>query len=133
DHESDGGQPATLTQGSVAVLTAQEPIRHELVMQKGRRPRWMSIVLRLPWHAERTPASVQIKTAGDPIEAADGTVQRPIVGSHARADSFTHIECTDIGFAKERTAFFRLGRTQRSVAYVRTDPGKVGTDHGDPR
>src|SRR5437879_11690850 len=104
DHESDGGQPATLTQGSVLVLTAHEPIRHGLVMQKGRSARWMSIVLRLPSHAERTPASVQLKTAGDPIEAADGTVQRPIVGSHARADSITHIDCKDNGFAEEGPA-----------------------------
>ena len=132
DHESDGGQPATLTQGSVLVLTAHEPIRHELVMQKGRSARWMSIVLRLPSHAERTPASVQIKTAGDPIEAADGTVQRPVVGSHARADAFTHIECTDIGFAKEGTAFFRLGKTQRSVAYVLSGSGTFGTEHVEP-
>src|SRR5438128_980845 len=133
DHDSDAGQPATLTQWSVLVLTAHESIRHELVMQKGRSARWMSIVLRLPWHAEPPPTSVQIKTAGDPIEAADGTVQRPAVGSHARADSFTHIECADIAFAKEGTAFFRLGQTQRSVAYVLSGSGIVGTEHRDPR
>src|SRR5437899_13069467 len=89
----------------------------------------MSIVLRLPSHAERTPASVQIKTAGDPIESADGTVQRPIVGSHARADSFTHIEGPDIGFATEGTAFSRLGRPQRSVEYAPTGSGPVRSEH----
>src|SRR6266567_2186287 len=73
DHESDGGQHATLTEGSVLVLTAHEPIRHELVMQKGRSARWLSIVLRIPWHTEAPPTSVQIKEAGDAIEASDGT------------------------------------------------------------
>ncbi len=132
DHEYDGGQHATLTQGSVLLLTAHEEIRHQLVMQKGRSARWLSIVLRLPWHTEPPPTSVQIKTAGDPIEAADGTVQRPIVGSHARADAFTHLEYTDIEFAKAGTAFFRLGKTQRSVAYVLSGSGTFGTEHVEP-
>src|SRR5437667_39452 len=101
-------------------------------MQKGRSARWLSFVLRLPWHTEPRPTSVQIQTAGDPIEAAGGTVQRPVVGSYARAHAFTHIECTDIGFAKEGTAFFRLGKTQRSIAYVLSGSGTFGSEHVEP-
>jgi len=132
DHEYDGGHRESLSQGSVLVLTAHDEIRHELVMGKGRTARWLSMVLRIPWHTEAPPTSVQIKATGDAIEAADGTVLRPIVGSRARADAFTQVECTDIEFAKGGTAFFQLGKTRRAVVYVLSGSGTIGNEHIEP-
>src|SRR2546428_391625 len=82
-HEDGSGNHTVLNPGSVLVVTAHEEVRHELTMQpsqEGRSARWLSIVLRLPWHTEAPPTSVQIKDAGDATESIDGTVRRPVVG-----------------------------------------------------
>jgi redox-sensitive bicupin YhaK (pirin superfamily) len=126
DHEYDGGKRETLASGSVVVLTAHDEILHELVMQKGRTARWLSLVLRVPWHTEPIPTSVVTRMAGDPIAAADGSVQRPVVGSRARAGAFTGLELTDVEFAKEGTAFFRIGKDRRAVVYVLGGSGSIG-------
>lgn len=131
-HEYDGGNYESLTDGSVVVLTAHEEIRHELVMEKGRTARWLSIVLRVPWHTEPPPTSILIRTAGDAVEGSDGTVQRAVVGPLARAEAFTGLEFTDISFAKEGTGFFRIGRDRRSVAYVLGGSGTIGGKHVEP-
>src|SRR6266566_2515054 len=63
----------------VLVVTAHQEIRHELTMQptqEGRSARWLSIVLRLPWHTEAPPTSIQIKDAGDATESRDGTMHQ---------------------------------------------------------
>src|SRR5436309_9845325 len=86
DHVDDSGRREALTAGSVAVLTAHEEISHDMEMLKGKRARWLSVVVRLPWHTEPPPTAVQIKTAGDAKEGSDGAVQKPVVGRLARAD-----------------------------------------------
>ena len=125
DHMDAAGRREALTPGSVAVLTAHEEISHDLEMLKGKRARWLSVVVRLPWHTEPPPTTVQIKTAGDAIEGSDGTVQRAVVGPLARADGSSGLECTDIEFARQATAFFRLGRDRRAVAYVLNGSGMI--------
>src|SRR5207245_3776263 len=59
-------------------------------------------------------------------------LQLPAVVSYSLAHPSTHIECTYIGFAKEATAFFRLGKTQRSIAYVLSGSGTFGSEHVEP-
>jgi len=125
DHVDDSGRREGLTPGSVAVLTAHEEISHDLEMLKGKRARWLSVVVRLPWHTEPPPTAIQIKTAGDPIEESDGTVQRPVLGPLARADGSSGLACTDIEFARQATAFFRIGRDRRAVAYVLNGSGMI--------
>ncbi len=125
DHVDDSGRRDALTPGSVALLTAHEEISHDMEMLKGKRARWLSLVVRLPWHTEPPPTSVQIKTAGDAKEGSDGTIQKPVVGPLARADSSSGLECTDIEFARTATGFFRLGRDRRAVAYVLNGSGML--------
>jgi len=125
DHMDDSGRREGLTPGSVAVLTAHEEISHDLEMLKGKRARWLSVVVRLPWHTEAPPTTIQIKTAGDATEESDGTVQKPVVGPLARADGSSGLEFTDIEFARQATAFFRIGRDRRAVAYVLDGSGMI--------
>ena len=94
-HEDGSGNHTILNPGSVLVVTAHEEVRHELTMQpaqEGRSARWLSIVLRLPWHTEAPPTSIQIKDAGDATESIDGTLRRPVVGPSARAETFMQLE-----------------------------------------
>lgn len=125
DHVDGSGKREALTPGSVAVLTAHEEISHDLEMLRGKRARWLSVVIRMPWHTEPPPTKVQIKTAGAATEQSDGTVQKPVVGPLARADASSGLECTDIEFARNATAFFRIGRGRRAVAYVLSGSGMV--------
>src|SRR5213593_2873787 len=125
DHVDGSGRRDALTPGSVAVLTAHEEISHDLEMLEGKRARWLSVVIRLSWHTEPPPTSIQIKMAGDPAEGSDGTVQRPVVGPLARADASSGLECTDIEFARKATGFFRIGRNRRAVAYVLAGSGMI--------
>ncbi len=125
DHMDGSGRRDPLPVGSVAVLTAHEEISHDLEMRKGKRARWLSVVIRLPWHTEPPPTSVQIKTAGDGTEGSDGTVQKAVVGPLARADASSGLECTDIEFARKANSFFRLGRDRRAVAYVLNGSGMI--------
>jgi len=125
DHMDAAGRRESLTPGSVALLTAHEEISHDLEMLKGKRARWLSVVVRLPWHTEPPPTTVQIKTAGDATEGSDGTVQKPVVGPLARADGSSGLECTDIEFARQATGFFRIGLDRRAVAYVLSGSGMI--------
>jgi redox-sensitive bicupin YhaK (pirin superfamily) len=125
EHVDGAGHRDTLSPGSLALLTAHEEIAHELATVKGKRARWLSIVIRLPWHTEPPPTEVQIKGAGDAVPAADGTIQTPVVGPLARADSFSGLQLMDLEFAKDGTAFFRIGRDHRAVAYVLAGSGKL--------
>jgi redox-sensitive bicupin YhaK (pirin superfamily) len=131
DHAYDG-KHETLSEGSIVVLTAHDEIRHELVMQKGRSARWLSIVLRIPWHTEKLPTAVVTRTVGDPIAGSDGTLQRPVVGPRARAEAFTGLECADIEFAKEGTSFLRIGRSRKGIAYALAGTGAIGEDRLEP-
>ena len=127
-HEDGAGQHTVLRPGSVLLVTAHQEIRHELTMQpsqEGRSARWLSLVLRLPWHTEPPPTTIQIKEAGDPVEATDGIVRRPVVGSLARADSFMGLECTDIEFPQASSGSFRIGGSRRGVAYVVRGSGTI--------
>src|SRR5213594_5154151 len=125
DHVDDSGRREALTAGSVAVLTAHQEISHDMEMLRGKRARWLSVVVRLPWHTEPPPTAVQIKTAGDAKEGSDGTVQKPVVGPLARADASSGLECTDIEFARTATGFFRIGHNRRAVAYVLEGSGMI--------
>jgi redox-sensitive bicupin YhaK (pirin superfamily) len=125
DHMDGSGRREALTPGSVAVLTAHEEVSHDLEMLKGKRARWLSVVVRLPWHTEPPPTAIQVKMAGDATEQSDGTIQRPIVGPLARAEGSSGLECTDIEFARQATSFIRLGRDRRAVAYVLNGSGMI--------
>jgi len=127
-HEDGGGTHTVLSPGSVLVITAHQEIRHELTLQptqEGRSARWLSIVLRLPWHTEAPPTSIQIKDAGDATESLDGTIQRPVVGALARADTFMRLECTDLEFTREADVSFPIDRHRRGVAYVLRGSGMI--------
>ena len=127
-HEDGGGSHTVLTPGSVLVVTAHEEIRHELTMQpaqQDRTARWLSIVLRLPWHTEAPPTSIQIRDAGDATESLHGIVQRPVVGPDARAETFMKMECTDIEFTREADLSVPIDPTRRGVAYVLRGAGMI--------
>ena len=127
-HEDGGGTHTVLSPGSVLVITAHQEIRHELTLQptqEGRSARWLSIVLRLPWHTQAPPTSIQIKDAGDATESLDGTIQRPVVGALARADTFMQLECTDLEFTREADVSFPIDRHRRGVAYVLRGSGMI--------
>ena len=127
-HEDGRGTHTVLSPGSVLVVTAHDEIRHELTMQpsqEGRSARWLSIVLRLPWHTEAPPTSIQIKDAGDATESLDGTVRRPVVGPLARAGTFLQLECTDLEFTREADVSIPIDRTRRGIAYVLRGSGMI--------
>ncbi|HWM49730.1 MAG TPA: pirin family protein [Thermoplasmata archaeon] len=131
-HIDGSGRHDALTPGSTAVLTAHEQMSHELVAVPGKRARWLSIVVRLPWHTEPPPTSLQVKGPSEAKEAADGSVQRPVIGPLARADAFSGLELVDLEFAKTGTGFFRIGRNRRGVAYVLNGSGKINNVEVDP-
>src|SRR5437899_9253621 len=94
-HEDGTGNHTVLNPGSVLVVTTHQEIRHELTMQpsqEARSARWLSIVLRLPWHTEPPPTSIQIKDAGDATEPIDGNLRRHGDGAVARAEPFMQLE-----------------------------------------
>ena len=127
-HEDGSGNHTILNPGSMLVVTAHEEVRHELTMQpsqEGRSARWLSIVLRLPWHTEAPPTSVQIKDAGDATESIDGTVRRPVVGPLARAETFMQLECTDLEFTREADVSVPIDHGRRGVAYVLRGSGMI--------
>ena len=127
-HEDATGNHTVLSPGSVLVVTAHTEIRHDLTMQpsqQGRNARWLSIVLRLPWHTEAPQNSLQVKDAGDAMESSDGTIQRPVTGPLARAETFLGLECTDIEFAREADASFSIRRGRRGVVYVLRGSGMI--------
>src|SRR3989442_5161885 len=127
-HEDGRGTHTVLSPGSVLVVTAHDEIRHELTMQpsqEGRSARWLSIVLRLPWHTEAPPTSIQIKDAGDATESLDGTVRRPVIGPLARAETFLQLECTDLEFTREADVSIPVDRGRRGIAYVLRGSGMI--------
>jgi len=127
-HEDGRGTHTVLSPGTVLVVTANEEIRHALTMQpsqEGRSARWLSIVLRLPWHTEVPPTSIQIKDAGDATESLDGVVRRPVLGPLARAETFLQLECTDIEFTREADVSVPVDRKRRGLAYVLRGTGMI--------
>jgi redox-sensitive bicupin YhaK (pirin superfamily) len=127
-HEDGSGTHTVLAPRSVLVVTAHTEIRHDLMMQpsqQGRNAKWLSIVLRLPWHTEAPPNALQVKDAGDVVEAPDGLMRRPVTGPLARAETFMGLECTDIEFAGEAEASFSIARKRRGVAYVLRGSGMI--------
>lgn len=131
-HIDGSGRHDDLTPGSIAVLTAHEQMSHEMVAVQGKRARWLSIVVRLPWHTDPPPTSLQVKGPSDAKEAADGSVQRAVIGPLARADAFSGLELVDLEFAKTGTGFFRIGRDRRGVAYVLEGSGTINNVKVDP-
>jgi redox-sensitive bicupin YhaK (pirin superfamily) len=85
----------------------------------------LSIVLRLPWHTEPPPTSIQIKDAGDATDSLDGTVRRPVMGPLARAETFLQLECTDIDFMREADVSIPIERGRRGIAYVLRGSGTI--------
>ncbi len=131
-HVDNGGKSQALTAGSTAVLTAHDEVFHALETVQGHRARWLSIVVRLPWHTEPPATSLQIKGLSDTTEASDGTVHRPVVGPLARADASSGLEVLDLEFAKPGTAFFHIGSPRRAVVYVLGGSGSIDDHPVDP-
>ena len=129
DHEDGSGDHTSLTEGSLLVLTARDEVRHALRMERGRMARWLSIVVRLPVTTNTPTTSLQIITAKRPPVGSDGTIRTLLVGANGPARTSSGLELTDIGFAKEATAFLRLGRDRRGIAYVLSGIGSV-ENHG---
>src|SRR5438445_10531705 len=130
-HEDGSGSHTVLAPGSVIVVTAHTEIRHDLTMQpsqQGRNAKWLSIVLRLPWHTEAPPNALQVRDAGDAVETPDGTMRRPVTGPLARAETFMRLACTDIEFDREAEASFSIARKRRGVAYVLRGSGMIEKD-----
>jgi redox-sensitive bicupin YhaK (pirin superfamily) len=127
-HEDDSGHHTVLRPGMVLLITAHEEVRHDLTMQpsqEGRGARWLSMVLRLPWHTQAPVTSLQMKEAGDPIDRTTTVIERPIVGSRARADSALGLECSEFEFTGEAETAIPLGRGKRGVAYVLQGSGRI--------
>lgn len=127
-HEGEDGSPTVLGPGSVVVLTAHDEIRHALIPEAGTvgaSARWLSIVLRLPWHTEPPPTALQIRDAGEATEGIEGVTQRPLVGRLARADSSMGLECTDLEFTRRHDLRFPVGLDRRGVAYVLRGTGSI--------
>lgn len=131
-HLDNSGRSEMLTPGSSVVLTAHEEFSHELVTVKGKRARWLSIVVRLPWHTEAPPTSLQIRGPPDVTETSDGTVRRPVVGPLARADAISGLQVLDLEFARAGTGFFRIGQDRQAVAYVLGGSGSINETPVDP-
>ncbi len=132
EHVDQGGHRERLTPGCTVVLSAHDEAHHQLVPVTGKRARWLSTVIRLPWHTEPPPNALQVKGPSDPIEASDGTVQRPVVGPLARADSSSGLEALDVEFARKGTGFFRIGKENRAVAYALGGSGSINEVPVDP-
>jgi redox-sensitive bicupin YhaK (pirin superfamily) len=129
EHEDGSGNHASLTQGSLLALTARDEIRHALRMERGRTARWLSIVVQMPARTQAPSAPLQVMTPERPPVGSDGTVRTALVGSNGPARTSAGLELTDIGFVKEATAFLRVGRDRRGIAYVLSGIGSV-EDHG---
>ncbi len=132
EHVDHDGRRETLTPGSTVVLTAHGDASHELVNVKGKRARWLSVVIRLPWHTEPPPNALQIKGPSDATEASDGTVQRPVIGPLARADSTSGLQVLDVEFARKGTGFFRVGKDHKAVAYALAGSGAMNDRPVEP-
>ena len=128
DHEDGSGNHASLTQGSLLVLTARDETRHALRMERGRTARWLSIVVRLPAGGEAPSAALQVLTPERPSVGSDGTIRTALIGSNGPARTSSDLEFTDIGFVKEGTTFLRVGRDRRGIAYALSGIGSVN-DH----
>jgi len=128
DHEDGSGNHADLTQGSLLVLTAQDEIRHALRMERGRTARWLSVVVRLPPSAVQPTRSFQVLKPERPSAGSDGTIRTPLVGSNGPARTSSGLELVEIEFVKGGTAFLRMGRDRRGVAYALGGVGSI-EDH----
>lgn len=127
-HEDAEGHHATLTTGSVLLLTAHREFRHEITLQpraEAHDARWLSLVLRLSWHTEAPETSVQVREAGDRVQAGDGTSRWPVVGPQARAESAIGLECTHICFDEGAAVSVPLSLGRRGIAYVLEGSGRI--------
>lgn len=131
-HEDAKGEHVPLGPGSLIVLSAHEEVRHALSMEKGRTARWLSIVVRLPWHTEPPATSLQVLTPERPAAGADGTVRTPLIGASGPARTSSGLELVDIEFAKRGNAFVRVGGGRRGVAYVLGGTGSIEGEGMEP-
>src|SRR6267378_8443314 len=84
-HIDGSGRHDDLAPGSIAVLTAHEQMSHEMVAVQGKRARWLSIVVRLTWHTDPPPTSLQVKGPADAKAAADDRSEERRVGKECRS------------------------------------------------
>src|SRR3989442_4872258 len=101
DHEDGSGNHASLTQGSLLVLTARDEVQHALRMERGRTARWLSIVVGLPVTTAAPSTSLQILTATRPPVGSDGTVPTSLLGSYAPARTSYRLELIYIALDEE--------------------------------
>src|SRR5207249_8155729 len=76
-------------------------------------------------HTHEPVTPYELKAAGDAIPLTTTVVERPVVGSRARADSALGLECTDFEFTGEAETAIPLGRGHRGVAYVLQGRGRI--------
>ncbi len=128
DHEDASGNRTDLTPGSLLVLTAQDEVRHALRMERGRTARWLSVVVRLPPGTDQPSPSLQVLRPAPPPAGSDGTIRTSLVGASGPARTSSGLELIDIEFVKGGTAFLRMGRDRRGVAYALGGVGSI-EDH----
>jgi len=69
-------------------------------MLKGKRARWLSVVVRCPWHTEPPPTTIQIKAAGDATEES-------VDGSEARRSALSLVADSSSGWNAWTSSFAR--------------------------
>jgi len=115
-HEDGAGQHTVLRPGSVLLVTAHEEIRHEVPLTEEDRGR-----VGTDHHLGPVATDQRDQLASK----RRGVVERPVVGSRARADSALGLECTDFEFTGEAETAIPLGRGHRGVAYVLQGRGRI--------
>jgi|HubBroStandDraft_1064217.scaffolds.fasta_scaffold133404_2 redox-sensitive bicupin YhaK (pirin superfamily) len=118
EYEDDLGRRSILEPGTVALFTARDEARHNLVPNLSPRARWCSVIVRCPPTTTGPSHRVQIAPAPGPVPGADGIIQRPLVGLDAPVASSCGLECLDLQFSGPGRWVGPLGRKRRAVAYV---------------
>jgi redox-sensitive bicupin YhaK (pirin superfamily) len=118
-----GDRPAVPVQAPcVLLLDAPGKVGHQLSPDSAVR--WVSVVVSLPKTAGAgVTAERYAPTTSGPLP--DGTIQHRLLGAGARFPSRAGVECSEIEFVAEGTAFQRIGRDRRAIVYAIRRRGRV--------
>jgi redox-sensitive bicupin YhaK (pirin superfamily) len=116
--------PEVLVAGSAVLLTAPSAVSHAIRPAKGQAVRWFSVVAAHP-ATERGSPRLQSARAIPPLEQADGTTVRRLVGPGSTLESSIGMECEAIEFRSPGTSFRRVGRDRVAVCYALAGKGTI--------